>query len=105
MIPFNKPFMTGRELAYIAQAHANGHLAGNGAFSKRCSAWLEDRIGSQKALLTHSCTAALEMAAILSGVGPGDEVDHAVVHVRLDGERVRAPWGDPGLRRHPSRTP
>ena len=74
MIPFNKPFMTGRELAYIARAHANGHLAGNGAFSKRCSAWLEERIGSQKALLTHSCTAALEMAAILSGVGPGDEV-------------------------------
>ena len=66
--------MTGRELAYIAQAHANGHLAGNGAFSKRCSAWLEERIGSQKALLTHSCTAALEMAAILSGVGAGDEV-------------------------------
>lgn len=74
MIPFNKPFMTGRELAYIAQAHANGHLAGNGVFSKRCSTWLEERIGSQKALLTHSCTAALEMAAILSGVGAGDEV-------------------------------
>jgi dTDP-4-amino-4,6-dideoxygalactose transaminase len=74
MIPFNKPFMTGRELAYIAQAHANGHLAGNGEFSKRCCAWLESRIGSQKALLTHSCTAALEMAAILSGVGVGDEV-------------------------------
>ena len=74
MIPFNKPYMTGRELAYIAQAHANGHLAGNGQFSKRCCAWLEDRTGSQKALLTHSCTAALEMAAILSGVGVGDEV-------------------------------
>jgi dTDP-4-amino-4,6-dideoxygalactose transaminase len=74
MIPFNKPFMTGRELWYISQAHANGHLAGNGEFSKRCCAWLEDRIGSQKALLTHSCTAALEMAAILSGVGVGDEV-------------------------------
>jgi dTDP-4-amino-4,6-dideoxygalactose transaminase len=74
VIPFNKPYMTGRELAYIAEAHANGHLAGNGAFSKRCSAWLEDRVGSHKALLTHSCTAALEMAAILSGVGPGDEV-------------------------------
>jgi dTDP-4-amino-4,6-dideoxygalactose transaminase len=74
MIPFNRPYMTGRELAYIAQAHANGHLAGNGAFSKRCSTWLEDHIGSQKALLTHSCTAALEMAAILSGVGVGDEV-------------------------------
>ncbi|HXI82398.1 MAG TPA: dTDP-4-amino-4,6-dideoxygalactose transaminase [Verrucomicrobiae bacterium] len=74
MIPFNKPYMTGRELAYIAEAHANGHLAGNGAFSKRCCAWLEQRIGCHKALLTHSCTAALEMAAILSGVGPGDEV-------------------------------
>ncbi len=74
MIPFNKPYMTGRELSYIAQAHANGHLAGNGDFSKRCAAWLEQRIGCQKALLTHSCTAALEMAAILSGVGPGDEV-------------------------------
>lgn len=74
MIPFNKPYMTGRELGYIAQAHENGHLAGNGQFSKKCCAWLEDRIGSQKALLTHSCTAALEMAAILSGVGEGDEV-------------------------------
>lgn len=74
MIPFNKPFMTGRELTYIAQAHAAGHLAGNGQFSKACCAWLEERIGSQKALLTHSCTAALEMAAILSGVGIGDEV-------------------------------
>jgi dTDP-4-amino-4,6-dideoxygalactose transaminase len=74
VIPFNKPFLTGRELGYIAEAHANGHLAGNGAFSKRCCAWLEDRVGSRKALLTHSCTAALEMAAILSGVGPGDEV-------------------------------
>jgi dTDP-4-amino-4,6-dideoxygalactose transaminase len=74
VIPFNKPYMTGKELAYIAEAHANGHLAGNGAFSKRCCAWLEDRLGSRKALLTHSCTAALEMAAILSGVGVGDEV-------------------------------
>ena len=74
MIPFNKPYLTGNELSYIAQAHANGHLAGNGQFSKYCGAWLEERIGSQKALLTHSCTAALEMAAILSGVGVGDEV-------------------------------
>ena len=74
MIPFNKPFLTGRELGYIAEAHANGHLAGNGAFSKRCSGWLEERVGSRKALLTHSCTGALEMAAILSGIGPGDEV-------------------------------
>jgi dTDP-4-amino-4,6-dideoxygalactose transaminase len=74
VIPFNKPYMTGKELGYIAEAHANGHLAGNGQFSKRCCGWLEARIGSNKALLTHSCTAALEMAAILSGVGAGDEV-------------------------------
>jgi dTDP-4-amino-4,6-dideoxygalactose transaminase len=74
VIPFNRPYMTGKELGYIAQAHANGHLAGNGQFSKMCCAWLENRIGSRKALLTHSCTAALEMAAILSDVGPGDEV-------------------------------
>lgn len=73
-VPFNKPFMTGRELAYIAQAHANGHLAGDGEFTRRCSQWLERRTGTRKALLTHSCTAALEMAAILAGVGPGDEV-------------------------------
>jgi dTDP-4-amino-4,6-dideoxygalactose transaminase len=74
VIPFNKPYMTGNELRYIAEAHANGHLAGNGPFSKRCAVWLEGRLGSSKALLTHSCTAALEMAAILSGVGPGDEI-------------------------------
>jgi dTDP-4-amino-4,6-dideoxygalactose transaminase len=73
-IPFNRPYITGRELDHIAEAHANGHLAGNGQFSKQCAAWLEERIGSRKALLTHSCTAALEMAAILSGVGEGDEV-------------------------------
>lgn len=73
-IPFNKPYMTGKELWYISQAHNRGHLAGDGFFSKQCSRWLEDRLGSDKALLTHSCTAALEMAAILSNIGPGDEV-------------------------------
>jgi len=73
-VPFNKPYMTGKELWYISQAHASGHLAGDGQFTKKCSAWLEQRIGSQKALLTHSCTAALEMAAILADVQPGDEV-------------------------------
>jgi dTDP-4-amino-4,6-dideoxygalactose transaminase len=74
VIPFNRPYVTGRELDHIAEAHANGHLAGNGEFSKRCAAWLEERISSRKALLTHSCTAALEMTAILSGVSEGDEV-------------------------------
>jgi dTDP-4-amino-4,6-dideoxygalactose transaminase len=73
-IPFNKPYMTGKELWYIAQAHANGHLAGDGSFTKRCNAWLEERTGTRKALLTHSCTAALEMAAILADLQPGDEV-------------------------------
>ncbi len=73
-IPFNKPHMTGKELWYISQAHAAGHLAGDGEFTRRCSEWLEMRTGSKKALLTHSCTAGLEMAALLSQVGPGDEV-------------------------------
>ncbi|MCD6042292.1 MAG: rffA [Burkholderiales bacterium] len=73
-IPFNKPFMTGRELAYIAEAHARGHLSGDGAFTARCSAWLEQRTGCRKALLTHSCTAALEMAALLADIRPGDEI-------------------------------
>ncbi len=73
-IPFNKPYMTGKELWYIAQAHAYGHLAGDGGFTKRCNAWLEARTGTRKALLTHSCTAALEMAAILAGIERGDEV-------------------------------
>jgi dTDP-4-amino-4,6-dideoxygalactose transaminase len=65
-IPFNEPYMTGRELWYIAQAHTNGHLSGDGMFTKKCHAWLEARTGAQKALLIHSCTAALEMAAILA---------------------------------------
>ncbi|MDY0036065.1 MAG: dTDP-4-amino-4,6-dideoxygalactose transaminase [Zoogloea oleivorans] len=73
-IPFNKPYMTGKELWNIAQAHANGHLAGDGEFTKRCSRWLEARTGANKALLTHSCTAALEMAALLADIQPGDEV-------------------------------
>jgi dTDP-4-amino-4,6-dideoxygalactose transaminase len=73
-IPFNKPYMTGKELRYIGEAHANQHLAGDGEFTRKCSAWLEQRIGCRKALLTHSCTAALEMAVILADIGPGDEV-------------------------------
>lgn len=74
MIPFNKPYMTGRELWHIAQAHANGHLSGDGPFTKRCHSWLESRTGAHRALLTHSCTAALEMAALLLDLQPGDEV-------------------------------
>lgn len=73
-IPFNWPHMTGKELYYIAEAHFNGALAGDGPFTKRCHQWLEAATGSKKALLTHSCTAALEMAAILLDIQPGDEV-------------------------------
>lgn len=74
MIPFNKPYMTGQEIGHIAQAHANGHLAGDGPYTRLCARWLEQRTGSRRALLTHSCTAALEMAAILAGFRAGDEV-------------------------------
>jgi len=73
-VPFNRPFMTGRELWLISQAHANGHLSGDGAFTRFCHQWLEHRTGCSKALLTHSCTAALEMAALLLDLEPGDEV-------------------------------
>lgn len=73
-IPFNKPYMTGKELWYISQAHANGHLAGDGEFTRRCNGWLENYVGCSKALLTHSCTAALEITAILADLEAGDEV-------------------------------
>lgn len=73
-VPFNKPYMSGKELYYIAEAHFNGMLAGDGPFTKRCHGWLEMRTNCEKALLTHSCTAALEMAAILADIQPGDEV-------------------------------
>lgn len=73
-VPFNKPYMTGKELWYISQAHSSGHLAGDGTFTKKCNAWLEQNIGCQKALLTLSCTAALEIAAMLADIRAGDEV-------------------------------
>ena len=74
-IPFNKPFIAGKELFYIAQAvMENHHTAGDGPFTKKCQTWLEERLGCRKVLLTHSCTAALEMSAILSDIRPGDEI-------------------------------
>jgi dTDP-4-amino-4,6-dideoxygalactose transaminase len=74
MIPFNRPHLTGREFDYIKEAVAAGQLAGNGRFTQRCHAWLEQALGASKVLLTHSATAALEMAALLLDVRPGDEV-------------------------------
>ncbi|MBC7939782.1 MAG: aminotransferase class I/II-fold pyridoxal phosphate-dependent enzyme, partial [Chitinophagaceae bacterium] len=73
-IPFNRPYMVGTELQYVREAHGRLQLAGDGHFTARCSRWLEQRIGCKKALLTHSCTAALEMAAILCDVQAGDEI-------------------------------
>lgn len=73
-IPFNFPHMTGNELLYIAEAHFNGKLAGDGPFAKRCHEWLETYSGCARALLTHSCTAALEMTALLLDIEQGDEV-------------------------------
>lgn len=73
-IPFNRPYMTGKELYYITQAHNQGHLSGDGPFTKKCHTWLEEQTGTKMALLTHSCTAALEMSFILADLQPGDEV-------------------------------
>ena len=73
-IPFNRPFIVGKELHYISQAVHDGHLAGDGAFTRKCHQWIEERYGASTALLTHSCTAALEMAAMLCDLEPGDEV-------------------------------
>ena len=73
-IPFNRPRLTGNEFTYISEAVKAGQLAGNGMFTRRCQQWLEQTVGTNRAFLTHSCTAALEMAALLADVGPGDEV-------------------------------
>ncbi len=74
MIPFNTPAVVGQELAYIAQAVANGKTAGNGPFTQKCEQFFEERYGFTKCMLTTSCTDALEMAAILAEIRPGDEV-------------------------------
>ena len=73
-IPFNRPFIAGKELYYIAQAVTSGKLAGDGHFTKACAELMEREYGIEKVLMTPSCTAALEMAAILCDIGPGDEV-------------------------------
>jgi len=74
VIPFNRPYLTGKEFTHIQDAVSAGQLAGNGRFTKLCQGWLERRIGAPRVLLTQSCTAALEMAALLLDLEPGDEV-------------------------------
>lgn len=73
-IPFNRPYTTGDEFRFIQEAINNRHLSGNGPFSELCALWLEERLGCERALLTFSCTSALEMAMLLAGIEPGDEV-------------------------------
>jgi dTDP-4-amino-4,6-dideoxygalactose transaminase len=73
-IPFNRPFATGKELTYAAEAQRNHHLSGDGPFTGRCHRWIESQTGCAKALLTHSCTSALDMAALLLDIRSGDEV-------------------------------
>ena len=73
-IPFNKPYLTGKESEYILEAVQSGKISGNGLFTKKCHAFFEENYGFKKCLLTTSCTDALEMAAILIGICPGDEV-------------------------------
>jgi dTDP-4-amino-4,6-dideoxygalactose transaminase len=73
-IPFNRPFIAGKELFYMANAVLGGHLAGRGTYARRCEAWFREKYAARHAMLTHTCTAALEMAALLADVGPGDEV-------------------------------
>jgi dTDP-4-amino-4,6-dideoxygalactose transaminase len=74
MIPFNKPYLTGSELGNLQTALTNRKLSGDGPFTKECSSWLETNLKTKRVLITHSCTAALEMAAILCDLQPGDEV-------------------------------
>jgi len=74
LVPFNRPSFEGREYEYIAAAIASGHISGDGIFTKRCHQFLESEVGVTKALLTTSCTHALEMTALLLDIKPGDEV-------------------------------
>ena len=74
IIPFNRPYIAGKELFYISKAVLNGNISGDGHFTKKCHKWMESHFKINKILLTHSCTAALEMGALLANIGPGDEV-------------------------------
>ncbi|MGX7835619.1 DegT/DnrJ/EryC1/StrS family aminotransferase, partial [Campylobacter fetus subsp. venerealis] len=73
-IPFNKPFQSGKELNYIQDAITRGKISGNGYYTQKCQSFFQERYGFLKCLLTSSCTDALEMAAILLDIAPGDEV-------------------------------
>jgi dTDP-4-amino-4,6-dideoxygalactose transaminase len=73
-IPFNKPYLTGKEIAYIKKVCANGRVASDGIYTQKCNLWLQEHTGSRKVMVTNSCTSALEMTAYLAGFNPGDEI-------------------------------
>src|SRR5262249_27970421 len=73
-VPFNVPPVAGTELGYLARVLEKREFSGDGAFTRQCHDWLKRQCGAREALLTHSCTAALEMAALLAALEPGDEV-------------------------------
>ncbi|MBN1183562.1 MAG: dTDP-4-amino-4,6-dideoxygalactose transaminase, partial [Bacteroidales bacterium] len=101
-IPFNKPYLTGKEMHYMYQAIYSGKISGNGIFTKKCHKFFEEKFGFQKALLTTSCTDALEMCAMLAEIRPGDEVivpsytfvSTALAFVRQGAKIVFADSGD-----------
>ena len=73
-IPFNQPPFVGPEIDYVRKAVESGRICGDGQFNQKCHAWLEQKTGAARALLTTSCTHALEMSALICGIQPGDEV-------------------------------
>ena len=90
-VPFNKPYLTGNETRYIEDAVSTGKISGNGKYTQKCQKWFEESYGFKKSLLTTSCTDALEMAAILIDIQPGDEVIlppyHQGTEVKINGEK------------------
>ncbi len=90
MIPFNAPPVVGTELDYMQSAMNSGKLCGDGGFTRRCQQWMEQRFGTAKALLTPSCTASLEMAALLLDIQPGRRSDYAQLYLCLHRQRLCA---------------
>ena len=83
MIPFNKPYLTGKETLYIEDAVKTGKISGNGKYTQKCQQWFEETYGFKKVLLTTSCTDALEMCAILANIKEGDEI-HLMSEIKLE---------------------
>lgn len=98
MISFNVPPKVGTEEQYISEAIQSRKICGDGQFTKKCNAWLEEKTGTAKALLTTSCTHATEMAALLADIQPGDEGYHAFVYICIDGRCICTSRSQSGIR-------